>query len=169
MRPRLLALLLLACALLIAACGGGDDSDDDQRGYVDTRGYSAPIVGSKSFKIRPSLVPDEYATAGNVVIESYEPTGEIVADSGFRPQADGFAFENYGNDTGPTNLTAINMQNLFGQETVCLGESAGADCVLTPAAQAWMENANNARAGGHCEGFSMLAWRRYADEAQPTD
>lgn len=171
MRPRLVAFVLLLCAMVVlAACGGGDDSaDDGQRGYVDTRGYSPPLVGSKSFKIRPSLVPDEFATSGSVVIESYEPTGEIVADSGFRPQADGFAFENYGNDLQPTNLTAISMQNLFGAETVCLGGSSGADCVLTPAAQAWMENANSAMAGGHCEGFSMVALRMYVDKLQPED
>jgi hypothetical protein len=172
MSPRRLAafLLLVSSMLVLAACGGSDDSDKGgDRGYVDTRGYSAPLVGSKSFKIRPSLVPDEYATAGNVVIESYEPTGEIVADSGFRPQADGFSFENYGNDQRPTNLTNVSMQNLFGQETVCLGGSSGTDCVLTPAAQAWMENANNAMSGGHCEGFSMAALRMYADKLQPDE
>lgn len=167
-RAALAPALALSCFVL-AACGGGDDEDSGDRGYVDTRGYSAPVVGSKTFKVKPSLVPDEFATAGAVVIESYEPTGEIVADSGFRPQADGFAFENYGNDEQPTNLTPVSLQNLFGAETVCLGDSTGADCVLTPAAQAWMENANSAMAGGHCEGFSMAALRMYADKLQPED
>lgn len=38
----------------------------------------------------------------------------VVADNGFRPNPNGFSFENYGNDAGYRNLTSSEMQRLFG-------------------------------------------------------
>jgi hypothetical protein len=175
MSPRRLPflLLLILSALFVAACGGGDDSKSDSadRGYAPARGYgddSAPIVGSKEFALKPSLVPPGYSSAGGELTPSYEPEGEIVADNGFRPQANGFAFENYGNDADPENMTPVEVRDMFGAEQVCLG-GEGADCQLTPAAQQWMENANDAMAGGHCQGFSVAALRMYAQHIDPAD
>lgn len=172
LRFRIAAPLLTAgVAMTLAACGGGGDKPaaSAPRGYGAERGYLAPLSGGKAFAVQRGLVPPQFSAAGQRVTAGYEPQGEIVADSGFRPQVDGFAFENYGNDLGPTNLTAASMQDLFGSDVVCLGDSSGADCVLTPAAQAWMENADAAMGGGHCEGFSMLALAMYADRADPAD
>lgn len=169
---RLVPAFLLCCALVVAACGGGGDSDragdGGARGYAADRGYVAPISGSKAFAVKPGLVPPRFSAAGTSVSEPYEPAGEIIADNGFRPQVDGFAFENYGNDLDPVNLTGESMQNLFGADAVCLGEG-GEGCALTPAARAWMENANAAMSGGHCEGFSMVALRMYVDRLDPAD
>ena len=58
--------------------------------------------------------------------QSYVPTGTIVADSGFRPGRDGFAFENYGNDAGPVNLTPANVEDLFGAQVCQTGTGAPA-------------------------------------------
>src|SRR5262249_54391847 len=82
-----------------------------------------------------------------------------VADTGFRPPQNGFSFQNYGNSlsngAAPTNLTAADVQKLFG-DGVC-ADAQLRKCDLIPEAQAWLESTNEAMAGGHCYGFSVLA------------
>jgi hypothetical protein len=95
------------------------------------------------------------------------PEGELIADSGFRPERDGFAFENYGNDVEPENMTPAEVESLFGEQ-VCVS-GTGAECQLIPPAQEWMENQNEAMAGGHCQGFSVLALRMYHELADPNE
>ena len=90
----------------------------------------------------------------------YKPSGNLVADNGFRPDPNGFSWENYGNDVGPQNMTATNMDDLFG-DVVC-ARGSGSSCQLTPTAQKWMDVENERMAGGHCMGFSVTALRFYA-------
>ena len=82
-----------------------------------------------------------------------------VADSGFRPPANGFPFQNYGAELSdgavPINLTAADVQKLFG-DGVC-ADARLRRCDLIPEAQAWLNDTNEAMAGGHCYGFSVLA------------
>jgi hypothetical protein len=82
-----------------------------------------------------------------------------VADSGFRPPVNGLPFQNYGAElsdgAAPINLTAANVQKLFG-DGVC-ADPRSRRCDLIPEAQAWLTNTNAAMAGGHCYGFSVLA------------
>ena len=89
---------------------------------------------------------------------SAPPVG-VVADSGFRPGPNGFAFQNYGNTLSsgavPTNLTPADVQAMFGN-AVC-ADAASGKCDLIPEAQAWMEQMNQQMAGGHCFGFSVAA------------
>lgn len=92
--------------------------------------------------------------AGSVVIKSHElpaPTKPIAA---FKPDTSGFKFQNYGNPPGVTNLTSTEVRRMFGDQ-VC-GSLEGDKCVLTPAAERWMEGSNKAMGGGHCEGFAAL-------------
>jgi len=136
---RRLALLAVALCLgvgVVAGCGGGGGANK-QEGLVS---------GTSS--------------AGEA--ENYEPTGKIIADNGFRPDPDGFSFENYPNFEGgvPENLTAGNMYDLFG-DIVCI-RGQGTSCELTPTAQKWMDTENQRMAGGHCMGFSVAALRFYA-------
>ena len=127
--------VLTACVGLPAAgCGGGTSS-------VPSR--LAGVCAD------PLALPD-----------SYEASGDIIADNGFRPERDGFGVENYGN-CGQQNLTAGAMSNLFGAQQVCLSGS-GVDCQLDPAAEKWMEITNQQMAGGHCMGFSVAALRFYS-------
>jgi hypothetical protein len=87
------------------------------------------------------------------------PKVGVVADSGFRPGPNGFTFQNYGDTladgAAPTNLTPADVQALFGNP-VCVDAAIG-KCDLTPEAQAWMEQMNQAMADGHCFGFSVAA------------
>jgi hypothetical protein len=82
--------------------------------------------------------------------------GEMIADLGFRPQVDGFGFENYGESN--LNLTEFEVQRLFG-DMVCEGDSFDEEfgCYLTPTAQMWMDEVNEAMSGGHCEGMATLS------------
>jgi hypothetical protein len=86
------------------------------------------------------------------------PVG-TVADTGFRPSQNGFAFQNYGdllsNGSPPINLTAADVQEMFG-DSVC-ADAQLRRCDLIPEAQAWLDETNQSMAGGHCFGFSVLA------------
>src|SRR5882724_4945870 len=66
---------------------------------------------------------------------------QYVADSGFRPAANGFGFENYGNADVKQNLTPAEVKRMFGDQ-VC--GASGAKCILTPPAQEWMDETNKA-------------------------
>ncbi|MCW3039055.1 MAG: hypothetical protein JWM31_960, partial [Solirubrobacterales bacterium] len=104
-------------ALLLSGCGGaaGSGANSPKGG---TGKAKAPIEATAPVKEQKSLLGGG-ATAGNA--ESYTPTGDIVADSGFRPDVDGFGFENYGNDAGPVNLRAANVEHLFGDQVCAIG------------------------------------------------
>jgi hypothetical protein len=140
-RVVLLCALAACIALVAAGCGGSKSS------------VPSGLAGVCS---EPLPLPD-----------SYEPSGDLIADNGFRPDTDGFGVENYGN-CGQTNLTATAMSSLFGADQVCLSGS-DTSCQLDPSAQKWMETTNEQMAGGHCMGFSVTALRFYSGNLSPGD
>ena len=81
--------------------------------------------------------------------------GKMVADSGFRPDSNGFSFENYGNEGGITNLTPATMQAIYGS-AVCANTRDG-QCTLVPPAKAQMDSWNAGMNNGHCYGMSIVA------------
>ncbi len=85
--------------------------------------------------------------------QPYPANGQLLADSGFRPQNDGFSFENYG--PGYQDLTPAQLVDLFGPQVCSSG--SGTSCILTPPAQSWMSFENNGMQGGHCFGFSLTS------------
>ena len=157
--PRLFALLALSVLVLAACGGGGSGKKQTARGY-GPRGYAG--LGFKS-PVAGTAAPRGYASP---TYSSYTPTGNIVADNGFRPWSDGFSFENYGNEGGPQNMTPANMSDLFGSQ-VCIAGS-GDSCQLTPAAGQFMQTLNQNMSGGHCMGFSVTALRMYTHNLRPT-
>src|SRR5579859_2692241 len=80
---------------------------------------------------------------------------KVLADTGFRPEQNGFSFENYTNDNKPTNLTPETVHELFGNQA-CKTISNG-NCILSASAEAWMNSINNEMGGGHCEGMAALS------------
>ncbi len=103
-------------------------------------------------------------TATPMVPAGAQAAGTIIADSGFRPAVNGFAFENYG--AGPfTNLIAADIRAMFGNE-VCVNPAAAA-CNLTPPAKQWMDTENKGMAEGHCSGFSITSLLFYKNELSP--
>lgn len=98
---------------------------------------------------------------------SVDTSGDYVADLGFRPDSDGFSFENYGGDVPVTNLTATDLRRMFGDQ-VC-ASIQGEDCILTPAGEQWMEQLNQSMSGGHCEGMAVLSTLFYTKKADAGD
>lgn len=146
--------LCCVAVLAFAACGG----DDDAGGDSEVSGEVAPEVAER---VRSAGPID--GDGG----DSYVPNGELIADSGFRPDVNGFDFPNYGNEINPQNLTPANVEALFGEQVCVAG--TGLDCLLTPAGQQWMETQNEIMDGGHCMGFSVAALRMFAGTLDPND
>lgn len=97
---------------------------------------------------QPSTEPD------NITVPSVSP--QFIASYDFRPNPHGYSFENYGNDEqSVTDLTAEDMIQLFGQNKVC--RSPEGACILTAAAQQWMEEQVKGMNGGHCEGMAVTS------------
>jgi len=107
---------------------------------------------TQSFLIQSYLCQDDAAQ-----LRSNEDCALI--DTGFRPEVDGFSFENYGDDRKAEGLSSEELLRMFGDK-VCSGIVDG-KCVLTPAGRHWMEQVNRAMSVGHCEGFAVLSLLMY--------
>jgi hypothetical protein len=155
----------------LAACSGSSSSHSGGSSPTTVAGGSASAAAAHS---RVGRLGDDPATtdAGDSAAAAYTPSGPLLADDGFRPAANGFSFENYGDDPANpnapthTNLTAADVQQLFGPK-VCVNGS-GDTCDLSPEAQAWMDSVNGAMAGGHCFGFSVMADLLFQGKLQPS-
>ena len=157
-------------SLILSACGSsGGNFVSPATSTTETSGSTPPggSSGPAQFGDQPSNAPAPQASQA-----AYTPTGNIIADDGYRPDKNGFGFPNYGT-TGPdgssavTNLTVAQMQKLFGN-TVCVDPSAS-KCTLAPEAKAWMDQTNNAMGGGHCYGFSAASLMFWKSQANPND
>ena len=90
---------------------------------------------------------------------------ESVA-SGLEPQANGFAFPNFGAGATPEELNGNDLVKMFGKSaSVCKGGVT--PCVPTSEAAVWARMANQARQSGHCEGFAVVSAARYLESASP--
>src|SRR5262249_24893760 len=126
--------LAAAASIAVAGCGGSSSPAHKHtttaapvKPAVTTPAQpaTAPITVNASFHVEQSLLG---AASSAGTIPSYVPTGRIVADDGFRPDINGFGFENYGNDAGPVNLTPAQVEDLFGPQVCAAGTGAG--CIL---------------------------------------
>ena len=144
-RPLLIFLSILAACILVAVCGlvassmFGEDSSTEE--FTSEAESDEPIATSSS--------------------------DDLTSDFNFDPQENGFSFPNYGDDIPATNLTAVELRRMFGDQ-VC-ADINGDDCTLTPPAEQWMEQINGAMAGGHCEGMAALSLMMYTDQISPAD
>jgi len=125
------------------------------------------LAALDSFTLGEAVAAEPAATPTPAPTPAPKGTTNDVVASGFEPEVNGFSFENYGNETGATNLTAVELQRMFG-DGVCASLSGG-DCILTPPAQQWMEQINNYLDGGHCEGMAVLSSLMYYDQVDPAD
>ncbi len=133
-------------AIVLSGCGG---TDPPKRSAADVQ-------------VLHGTTPQD-ASAGRV--GTYVPTGKLIADTGFRPPADGFPFENYGISDVVRDLTPAAVEGLFGPEVCASG--SGATCALIPPARAWMEVENDAMRAGHCFGMALSASRFYGGALRP--
>lgn len=97
---------------------------------------------------------------------SFATSGTFLADLGFRPDATGFPFANYGAGSY-INLTPAEVRRIFGDQA-CQSIQGDA-CTLQPQIKEIMEKWNKSMEGGHCYGFSEASLRFYTKQINPTD
>ena len=103
--------------------------------HIICRGSVGPVSTKEGTLLKRSLV----TTACSIALLgacTATASAATVADDGFRPNPNGFSFENYGNDQGYENLTSVEMQKLFGRG-VCAnsGKTVINDPAPTPESQ----------------------------------
>ena len=173
---RLSALLLMMTALL-AACGeapapaaqapaattapAATEAVEAPAATADTQ---APATTEAAEAPAATPVKSESGTTG--AEGSVDTSGNYMADLGFRPDANGFGFPNYGGQ-GETNLTPNDLQRMFG-DAVCVSIEGG-QCTLTPPGNQWLEQINGAMNGGHCEGMAVLSNLFYTGKLKAAD
>ena len=144
------ALLFLGLTLLAiaAACGGGDSSSDSNRNVTVNASATAASSGEANATTQP---PD------------------LAADLGFRPETDGYSFENFGNKypDEPGTLGLDDLRKMFGDAAVCEGD-ASTTCNAVPGAALFLDAANKSSNGGHCEGFAVTSLRLFKKLDDPT-
>ena len=93
----------------------------------------------------------------NLTVEAVPPE---LDDLNFRPDPDGFAFDNY-SDTHANDFKISDVRDLFGYEETCLGP--GPVCVVPrKAAEQWHAIVNDYLSGGHCDGMAVTSLRLFA-------
>ena len=173
--------ILVAMSLVLTACGDeyyddeyyGDDYDSEE--YADDEYDDDEYYDDEEYSDSDNeeYADDEYADDEYAEEETGDETAASAAlaadaaDSGFRPETDGFSFENYGNESVDYNLTAAELQRMFGDQ-VCAYLDGG-ECTLTPPAKQWMTETNNYMDGGHCEGMAVLSSLMYYDYSDPNN
>ncbi|MGB8646893.1 MAG: hypothetical protein WCF84_16775 [Anaerolineae bacterium] len=171
-----LALLLVSVLFALIACGSSAPAAAPTTPPQPTTAAAKPTTASASNPLDNQPPLTTFGSGGeaapgtataNVQIPTVPATGTRVADSGFRPETDGLTFENYVNSPGIVNMSAEDMQKVYG-DAVCATKTDG-KCVLTPPAQQWMDQQNAAMNGGHCYGMSVTALRLWAGQAQTAD
>lgn len=123
---------------------------------------SALVV--RALAITSVLVLALFMFGGSIAAQS----PDLLADLGFRPEVNGFSFENYGSDKPYTNLTVEEMRRLFGDSQVCESVVDG-QCFLHPQIEQMMQQWNDSMSGGHCYGFSVAALRMFTAEVNPAN
>lgn len=144
-----------------------DTSSESDATPVDITSESsdATPVDSASQSTEATAVPTKPKKKPTAVKPTPATNGSLAADSGFDVKTDGFSFENYGNDTGISNLKANDMRRLFG-DAVCT-KIKNNTCTLTSPARQWMKEINAAMDGGHCEGMAVASLHMFHQIEDP--
>ena len=128
------------CAIAISTVDGDLLSDPIISGYI----------GDENFAENDQGTQQELLNISN-------------ADNGFRPEEDGFSFENYGSELTAVDLTPSEVERMFGSQVRTDDQGT-----LLPNARRWMEEMNGEMAGGHCEGMAVLSLLIYYGLADPS-
>ena len=102
--------------------------------------------------------------------EDDNPTkSNMIADIGFRPQKNGYPFQNEGGKypLTPGIFTASGVVKMFGKDA-CVGGDVKS-CKLTPAANEWMGIVNRHMNIGQCEGMAVSALTFFKKKDNPGD
>ncbi len=91
----------------------------------------------------------------------------FLADTGFRPEKDGFAFRNTGGryPSTPPVLNENVMVKMFGARACVDGDTK--ECTLTLPAAEWAHMINRAMNGGQCEGMAVASLTMFKGVDKP--
>ena len=165
--------LLVIFTLLLAACGGAAPATPAPHSEAPTtepQSAEPQPADAPTAEPQPAEAPTTEPSSAEAPTAEPQPaaaadTPGVVADLGFRPEVNGFSFENYG--PGNQNLTPAEVQRIYG-DAVCASK-ANDQCVLTPPAEQWMNQQNQGMDGGHCYGFSVAALSMFAGVIDPAN
>lgn len=149
-RSRVTRACALVAVLTLGACSSGG-SNTAGTGASSPPDGPTTSVATKGNATKGEVAPDVSGAPAAVS----QLSGPITVGLDFKPEVDGFSFENYGNVADRPNLTPKELQRYFG-DTVCASTADGT-CILTPPAEQWMQAINEGMNGGHCEGMAALA------------
>ncbi|MBS2019311.1 MAG: hypothetical protein JST00_40985 [Deltaproteobacteria bacterium] len=136
----------------------GDKDDDGKDDEEPSKGVPSGTKGAKGKKKKGGKGgggTDLSALAGK----------DFVADLGFRPDVDGFGFENFVlSDPSEIPLGPKDLAKMCGNKAVCAGGGDADECTLRAGAQAFLDSAGKMLSGGHCEGFSVGSLRLFTQD-----
>jgi hypothetical protein len=146
-------ILLVIFSLFLVSCG-----EDEETPVAEEPAVEQPVAEQPTAEAQQPTAPQEGAV-----------------DTGFRPEVDGFSYQNYGDvgqtPTGETfdviNLTSVEMRRMFGDVVCAAKPKKDGSCKLTPPAEQWMEQNNSGMNGGHCEGFAVLSQLIHDGQVDP--
>ncbi|MBL8741534.1 MAG: hypothetical protein JNK04_10585 [Myxococcales bacterium] len=124
-----------------------EDSDDEEEDDSDSKDSDKPKKKKKKKKGEPTY----------------------LADTGFRPEKDGFAFKNVGGQypKTPPVLTENVMVKMFGDKACVNGDTK--ECTLTLPAQEWAHMVNRYINGGQCEGMAVASLTMFKGADKPKE
>ena len=96
---------------------------------------------------------DDAAPVEEPTLSASPQASEIVVNTGFLSDPDGFSFAN---GKRPGALGKDSLVALFGSESVCIDGDIE-DCQLLPSAEQWLGQVNSALTSGRCEGMAILS------------
>lgn len=167
-----LVCLLVICNMLLVSCGADETPTapvEEQPTQQMSDGEEQPADTGEPTVEQPT------DNGGEATQAPATDGGAGVVDTGFRPEVNGFSYQNYG-DVGVTpageqfavtNLTSVEMRRLFGDGVCAAPAAEDGSCTLTPPADQWMSQNNSSMNGGHCEGFAVFSQMAYAGVLDP--
>jgi len=169
-----LVLIFLFLSLAVSACGGSETPPVEPQAPAENA-EATPVPE----KVAATAVDDGNGGEGGsaeqqaATADPEKPAAPAVpanngsaADLGFRPDQNGFSFENYGGGD-EANLDETDMTRVFG-DVICANKVDG-KCTLIPPADQWMQEMNSAMAGGHCYGMAQASLLFYQGKLNPSD
>lgn len=159
---RWLGAVVVAVVLVAAACSSETTSGSSSSTTAGSSGAAA--ASTTAAGSGPKGAPDGGTPASTAPSQL---TGDLAVTNGFKPETNGFGFQNYGKVEARPNLTTDELRRFFG-DVVC-ASTAGGTCELTPPASQWMEAQNEGMNGGHCEGMAVLALLLYKGQIKLSD
>ena len=106
--------------------------------------------------------------AATVSVPEIELGPASNADGQLRPTPNGFSFANFAAESfSSETFGGADLAAMFGSGPEVCASGTDKSCVPTAEANEWAQMVNESRETGHCEGFIVLALKRFAGKESP--